>query len=175
MSVVNCSSRTRLSTFCGYCSDLLWPCFGSKLSGFLHLNLLAPSSLVLVLLHLLLGASDSKLATSSQCGSPRFFWALPDPSRGRPSPSICGGKAYSSCICYLSKRHFVRDFLPRLQVEVVKRKLSFEASFKNCKLNLIASCSHGSSVIVLCLFFAVTVFCHHSLFLALLVLCIQHP
>ena len=53
--------------------------------------------------------------------------------------------------------------------------ISCGTSFKNCKLNLIAFCSHGSSVIVLCLFFAVTVFCYHSLFLALIVLCIQHP
>ena len=93
--------------------------------SYIYIRLLLPSSsLVLVLLHLLLGASDSKLATSSQCGSPGF-WALPDPnstvswqasdpSRGRPSPSICGGKAYGSCICYLSKRHFVRDFLQKL-------------------------------------------------------------
>ena len=69
--------------------------------SYIYIRLLLPSSsLVLVLLHLLLGASDSKLATSSQCGSPGF-WALPDPnstvswqasdpSRGRPSPSICG-------------------------------------------------------------------------------------
>ena len=53
--------------------------------------------------------------------------------------------------------------------------ISCGTSFKNCKLNLIAFCSPGSSVIVLCLFFAVTVVCYHSLFLALIVLCIQDP
>ena len=48
--------------------------------SYIYIRLLLPSSsLVLVLLHLLLGASDSKLATSSQCGSPGFFLSFAGP------------------------------------------------------------------------------------------------
>ena len=79
----------------------------------------------------------------------QVFWALPDPnstvswqasdpSRGRPSPSICGGKAYGSCICYLSKRHFVRDFLQKLYVEFDCLLQSW--FFRYC--SLLVLCSH---------------------------------
>ena len=148
-------------------------------------SFLLPPFFVLVLLDLVLGASDSKLATNSQCRSPGFLWALPDPNAtvswkalvpaaDVPHPHskarLCPAK-HTMCVAAISQNSI--SCVPKLQV--VKTRLSCKASFKNCKLKLIAFCSHCS------LLFAVRVLCSHpflqslsSLFLALIVLCIQH-
>ena len=46
------------------------------------------------------------------------------------SEMFCPAKHSISCICYLSKRHFVRDFPEKLKAEDVKTKRARETSHK---------------------------------------------
>ena len=66
---------------------------------------------------------------------------VPKPSAGQASPNIirdtfCPAKCTISCICYLSKTHFVREFLQIATVEDMKTKLSCEISFKFQQLKM---------------------------------------